>query len=279
MTSLQSSIDLRNRRLALLTVRSTGFDPDTDRIIEIGAVIHARGKEPKTYHRLIFPGVPILPAATRDHGLTDADVASAPMFHEIADGFARFLGAADLAGFDIRRFALPMLWSEFHRCSIPFDCFQRSVIDLQDIYHHFEPRNLGMAIESYLGRPLMTNTNALVSAQASSDLLEAQLSRHADLPRTASGLAAYPGQSDPQGLFHISEGRQVFATGRYRGRTLVEVAALNPNYLRSLLGPSLEWGARFGIEKVLENLISFSDPSDNDFLSGNAGDSPKTTSQ
>jgi DNA polymerase III epsilon subunit-like protein len=154
MSDLHSNIDLGSRRLAILSVRATGFDPNTDRIIEVAAVIHARGKEPKTYHRLVFPGVPILPDATRDHGLTDADVATAPPFESIASGFARFLGAADLAGFDIRRFALPLLWAEFHRCSVAFNCFGRSVVDLRDIYRRHEPRDLESAVDQYLGRTI-----------------------------------------------------------------------------------------------------------------------------
>jgi DNA polymerase-3 subunit epsilon len=171
-----------------------------------------------------------------------------------------------------------MLWAEFRRCQVDFHCFQRSVIDIQDLYHRFEPRDLATAIQKYLGRSFNPHADALAVTQACSDLLNAQLAIHPELPESVAGLAAYPQRVDPQGFFHVGDGRHLFASGRYRGRTVDEVAELNPHYLRSLLGDSLEWTARFAIEKALQRVTDSPKPSVDLLRTGEPGNSPDPTS-
>jgi DNA polymerase III alpha subunit (gram-positive type) len=60
-----SRLELGRRRLAFLSVHATGFDPNTDQIVEVAVVMKAEGKPVRTYHRLIYPCVPILPRPGR----------------------------------------------------------------------------------------------------------------------------------------------------------------------------------------------------------------------
>jgi DNA polymerase-3 subunit epsilon len=246
-------IDLRQRRLAVISVHATGFNPNVDRIVEVAVVMRKDFAADRTYHRLVDPGIPILPQATEFHGVTDTDVSGAPTFDAIAPGLARFLGAADVAGFGVRRLAVPLLEAEFRRSEIYLDWFRRSIVDLCDIYLHHEPRHLGAAVGHYLGRDWSAHAGALAEAEASSQVLDAQLKKYEDLPTTAAGLEAYPFAHDPMGLFRRESGRcpVIFAEGRHRGRTPAEVARLDPDYLRSLLGPGLLFQARKFIEEAL----------------------------
>ena len=66
---------LLEKPLAIVDLETTGTDPQTDRIVEIAILkITPDGERLRRVQRL-NPGVPIPPAATEVHGITDADVA------------------------------------------------------------------------------------------------------------------------------------------------------------------------------------------------------------
>ena len=66
----------------VLDTETTGLDPATARIVEIGAVPLRRGRldETAALRRLVNPGEPIPAEATRIHAIDDSSVASAPKF-------------------------------------------------------------------------------------------------------------------------------------------------------------------------------------------------------
>ena len=246
-------LELGRGRLAFLTVHATGFDPNIDRIVEVAAVVKKEGAPDRTYHRLVYPCAPILPQATLAHGVSDAAVAGAPRFDEIAIGLHRFLGAADLVGFGIRRLGAPLLIAEFQRVHLPFERLSRSVVDLEEVYRHHSPRDLDAAAARYLGRGLPAGADALAEARVCEEILQAQLREHEGMPTTVTDLQAYPSARDCSGLLLRESGLRpwVFAGGRHRGRTPREVALADPDYLRSLLGPGLVFPADMTFEQAL----------------------------
>jgi DNA polymerase III epsilon subunit-like protein len=94
------------RPFAVVDVETTGLDHRDDRVVEI-AVIWCDGDgriEAEPVHTLVHPGGPV--EATHIHGITDADVADAPTFDDIAgdviDALAGRVFVAHNAVFDIR---------------------------------------------------------------------------------------------------------------------------------------------------------------------------------
>jgi DNA polymerase III epsilon subunit family exonuclease len=85
-------------------VETTGFSPDSDRIIEIGAVKSMNGEILETAQWLVNPGIPIRNFDV--HGITDEKVADCPVFAEAYREFKAFVGDAVLiahnASFDVR---------------------------------------------------------------------------------------------------------------------------------------------------------------------------------
>ncbi len=61
-------------------VETTGLDPNGDRIIEMGFARFERGVLVGSYGTLVYPGMEIPQEATDIHGISTADVASAPGF-------------------------------------------------------------------------------------------------------------------------------------------------------------------------------------------------------
>lgn len=76
----------------LLDFETTGLDPQTHEIIEIGAIAITDLKETARYHTLVRPKSPIPKAISELTGITNEMVADAPAFEEVASEFAKFLG-------------------------------------------------------------------------------------------------------------------------------------------------------------------------------------------
>ena len=86
-----------------MDLETTGFDPDTDRIIEIGAVrvrLTPDGIEPgERFSTFVDPGRDVGPAITRLTGIRDRDLIGAPSAADAVARFARFAGPAGQATF------------------------------------------------------------------------------------------------------------------------------------------------------------------------------------
>lgn len=111
----------------------------------------------------------------------------------------------------------------------------RRVIDACRIFHQREPRDLTAALKFYCGLQHEGAHGAEADVLAATAILDAQVARYADLPRTIDGLHAHcndPKAIDMSGMFGRDEdGVIVFLRGKYKGRSLFDIAASKPDYL------------------------------------------------
>ena len=244
------------RPLAFFDLETTGIDPLRDKIVEIAVVRVLPGGGTEGLTRRVHPGRPIPPEATAVHGIRDADVAGAPPFRDLARHLLEFLSDADLAGFNVRRFDVPLLEREFKECGLDLALAERRVIDAMTIFHRKEPRDLTAAVKFFLARELDGAHGAEADVRASLEVLEAQLERYLDLPRTVEDLDAWcnprpAGAVDRGGKFVLREGEIVFAFGKQKGRALREVARVQRDYLEWILRQDFPDDARALVEKAL----------------------------
>jgi DNA polymerase-3 subunit epsilon len=233
------SVSLSNlvldRPLAVLDLETTGVDPAADRIVEVAVLTLLPGGKHDLFHQRLNPGVPIPPAASAVHGITDADVIGSPTFAAVAPELFATLHGSDLAGFGIASFDLPLLAAEFARVRLPFRVAGRRVIDVLALYRRCHPRDLTSAVREYLGRDHADAHSAVADARATAEVLGRQVERHA-LPPTPAELHAALVEVDVAGRFRREAGHVVFAFGKYSGQLLAEVAARDPGYLKWMLG-------------------------------------------
>jgi DNA polymerase-3 subunit epsilon len=71
--------------VAVIDFETTGFDAELDRVVEVGVVCFRRGEVTNRVNWLINPGMAIPEGAVSVHGITDAMVADAPAFGQIAE--------------------------------------------------------------------------------------------------------------------------------------------------------------------------------------------------
>jgi DNA polymerase-3 subunit epsilon len=226
------------RPLAVLDLETTGLDVKQDRIVEISVLTLRPGQPPAQHTERINPGIPIPPSTTAIHGITDADVADCPTFAERADFLLKLLDGCDLCGFNIKRFDLPLLYAEFARVGRRLPMEDRAVVDPQEIFHAYEPRDLSAAVRFYCGREHVGSHKAAADVLAAAEVLDAMLERYRDLPRDVPGLHAHfktPGAADSGGFLAHIGGELRFVRGRHRGRPLEEVARTSPDYLEWML--------------------------------------------
>jgi DNA polymerase-3 subunit epsilon len=224
--------------LAILDLETTGTDPQVDRIVEI-SVLRALPDGSHTHrNRRINPGIPIPGEATAIHGISDADVANEPFFHELAAGLRKFLDGCDLCGFNIKRFDLRVLCAEFRRAARPLDLEGRAVLDPMELFHARERRDLAAAVRFYCGREHTEAHVARSDVLATAEVLDNMLARYTDLPRTVVGLDQHlkkPNAVDAAGKFIRVGGEIRFTFGKYRGEPLDAVAQMDPGYLEWML--------------------------------------------
>lgn len=108
----------------VIDTETTGLDVTTDRIVSLGAVC-AHG--PRLYKSrlmddLVDPGVPIPPASTAVHGITDAMVRDARAFPEVWADFQRLARGRVVVGHNIA-FDLTILREECRRHGRPWEDF------------------------------------------------------------------------------------------------------------------------------------------------------------
>ena len=194
------------RPIAFLDTETTGLDVRADRIVEVAVLRLAPDAEPVRFRRLVDPGVPIPQAATAVHGIDDAMVAGRPGFEDIAPRLALVLEGADLAGFNLIGYDLPLLVAEFRRAGVDFAVAGRAVLDSKRIYHRYEPRDLAAAVRHYCGRDHDGAHSALADAEAAAAVLDAQVGRHGELPPTPAGLHELFTEVDIGGKFRREGG-------------------------------------------------------------------------
>ncbi|MFA5260571.1 MAG: 3'-5' exonuclease, partial [Candidatus Omnitrophota bacterium] len=113
------------RPLVVLDLETTGTWIDKDRIIEIGLIRCLPDGGRLYYEKKVNPGMPIPPEVVDVTGISNDDVKDAPYFRQIAGEVLEFLADADLAGFNVERFDLPLLTREFSEIGMEFDYSRR----------------------------------------------------------------------------------------------------------------------------------------------------------
>ena len=228
------------RPLIIFDLETTGILVNTDRIVEIAALKLLPGGGVKQLAHRVNPEIPIPPDSTAVHGITNADVALEPTFQHLAPRLLEFFTGCDLAGYNVRRFDLPLLANEFERAGELLQTTGVHVIDVQTIFHMKEPRDLTAALRYYCDREHAGAHGALSDVLATADVLSAQLDRYDDLPRNIADLEAVihpkdPSWLDDEGKF-VWEGNNVIITfGKHRGTSLGDLVQRERNYLEWIL--------------------------------------------
>lgn len=238
-------LNLRNP-VCFFDLETTGMNMTSDRIIEIAVVKLMPNGETQTKTNLVNPGVTILPESTAIHGIRNEDVQGKPTFKEVAKEYAKFMEGADLSGFNILKFDVPMLVEEFIRAGVEFDYSRKKIIDSQKIFHLMEKRTLSAAYKFYVNKDLENSHSAEADTIASLEVLIAQVERYEGQVVTDSlGKKIGEIKNDMEFLGKLTtsdlvdlacrmtmnpKGEEVFNFGKHKGKVVTAVLKEEPAY-------------------------------------------------
>ena len=242
------------RPLLFFDIESTGLNIPEDSIVELSFVKVFPGGEERIKTWRIKPWDylrncqrPMNPEASAVNGIKDADLTGCPTFFELADEIASWLQDSDLAGFNSAKFDLPMLAEEFERVKLAgkdlqVDLHAPLMVDVQNIFHTMEPRNLRAAYRFYCGGEDFENAHsAEADTVATYEVLKAQLDRYKEpdkyrdqvLKNDVTALASFVGKKyvDFSGhLIRDDKGEILINFGKHKGKTARYVYETEPSY-------------------------------------------------
>ncbi|MEY3424645.1 MAG: hypothetical protein RL679_3 [Bacteroidota bacterium] len=222
--------------LAIFDLETTGINITSDRIVEIAIIkVHPDGTEER-YCQRVNPQMPIPKNISEIHGIYEEDILNEPTFAEIADTVVAFIGESDLAGYNSNKFDIPVLAEELMRVGSTFDISKRKFVDVQNIFHKMEQRTLAAAYQFYCKKDIENAHNALYDAQATWDVLKAQVERYEGLTNDISFLSEFSKAGnfnllDFAGRLTIDEdGNAIYNFGKHKGKTIKQVSLIEPGY-------------------------------------------------
>ena len=107
----------KDLQIVALDVETTGFDAEEERVIEIGLVTFSGERVVERWGTLLNPGKPIPPEVQTLTGITDEDVAHAPVFADIAQELSERLHKTGLCAYNLH-FDRKFIDTELKRCDL-----------------------------------------------------------------------------------------------------------------------------------------------------------------
>ncbi len=222
-----------DRPLLFFDLETTGLDTERDRVIEFACIKAYPDKRQERFESFVNPERPIPPEVTKLTGISDQMVESAPTFQELLPALQNLMKDADLAGYNIINFDIPMLESEFRRCSMPMPGpTNRAVIDPLEILKKNEVRTLSWAHQFYFGEDAGEGHRSMQDTEVTLKVLRAQIQKYG-LSGSASDIQKeirYP-YLDAGRRLKEEGGKVVINFGKYRGKALGYIRQTDPDYI------------------------------------------------
>lgn len=129
ITSDNVSDYLRDNKIVMFDLETTGLDPETCMITEIGAVKIENGKCTEYFQTLVNPQTPIPQEVTEKTHITDEMVRSAPTIDQVLPDFYKFVDGCVLSAYNIG-FDYSFLKKIGHKLRYKFDNVQIDCLDV-----------------------------------------------------------------------------------------------------------------------------------------------------
>ena len=228
------------RPLVTFDIEATGVSTQVDRIIDICLITQHPDGSRTTKNFRVNPGMLIPVESSEIHGIYDADVADCPLFEDVASDILDCVVDVDLCGYNLLRFDIPMLDTEFTRAGLTWDASACKVVDVQRIFHRREPRDLSAALNFYCNELHLDAHGAQPDVEATIRVLEGQFEKYQDLPTTVAELDAYCSPRDPKwvdktGRLKWAGGKVVLNFGKKRGVALETVLKNDASFANWML--------------------------------------------
>ena len=219
-----------HRPMCVMDIESTGVDVATDRILSLAVL---RIEPPDLFSKeqsdtrkvwLLNPGRMIPADSTRIHGITDDMVKDCPAFESVMEEIRKMLSGADLCGYNLLKFDVPILWEEFFRAGFEWSLDGVKIVDASEIFRKKEPRTLTAAVKKFCGREHAGAHDAMGDVDATWEVLRGQIAAYPELITGSEERPPSPRPSPPgegEGLVplnHVAMLAEFSSMEEYEGR-------------------------------------------------------------
>jgi len=170
-----------------LDLETTGLDPQTDAIIEVGAVkFDSKGVVQETFSTLVNPGRPIPHRIQMLTGIAPEEVADAPSMDAVAPRLQQFIAAHPIVGQNVLGFDLRFLAAVgLSHGAVVYDTHELAVLLLP-----LRKEYSLSALSRHFSIPLVSHHRALADAETAREVFLALRAHAAGLPRPILAEAA-----------------------------------------------------------------------------------------
>lgn len=237
-----------NKPLISIDLEATGANTAKDRIVQIGL---DDGSAVSTFY--CNPGFDMSDEVIAIHGITNERLKDEPPFAAIAQAIYNYVKDADLLGFNLTNFDVPMLWEEFYRCGIVWDLSNTKILDAGTLFKRREERTLSAAVQFYLNRSHNEAHCAAADAMATREVWNAQVARygltHVDRELLQKESNYEEIRVDLAGkLIFGKDGRPVYNFGNSRGVAVVD----DPGFGFWMLNRDFSENTKIHLRKILK---------------------------
>lgn len=224
------------RPIVFFDVETTSLDISQAKICQFSAIRVMPDGSEHEYDAYINPGIPMPAEASEVNHITDDMLKDKPSFKEALPVIAALLKDADLGGYNIINYDIPVLMKEFEQAGSNFPIQGRNIIDAFSIFCMKERRNLAAASEFYLNKKFEEGAhNSMEDTRVTLDVFKAQLEKYEDIPSEMKELHKLirGNKVDLQGKIILNnENIPVFNFGKYKNRSIKDVAQFDPSYIQ-----------------------------------------------
>ncbi len=248
--------------LVILDLETTGTWIEKDKIIEIAMIKLFPTGDREVYDKRINPGMPIPPVVVELTGISNDDVKEAPAFKEVAKEIVEFLEAADIGGFNVDKFDMPLLEREVREAGLSLRVTDRMIYDAQKVFHLNEKRDLTAAYAFYCGGKKLEGAHAaLADTEAALEVMEGQVKKYGSGEDTIDVLGRFNYVErqefyDADRKFRWWNGELYMMFGKYaKKESLREIARKDPGYLEWMLGKDFSEDIKTLVEGALKGRL------------------------
>ena len=244
------SVNLNLKRpIVFIKVSTTGINPQRDRIVELSLVKIDLERKVHKVNKLINPNMPIPIQATAIHGITDEMVGDKPLFSAISRDIFSFVDGCDFAGYNIEEFDLRFLIEEFNKSSIGFTLYGKSIVNISNMYHTLNPKDLHAAYKQYCGKDIEgdfipTEQHNIIAAQILNGMMTTHNGKTYKDRKTgehtleatpeylSSNFRKHKKALDLEGKIVLNnEDRPIFNFGQFKGMLVYDAMLKDPDYV------------------------------------------------
>lgn len=228
------TVDLSIKDIVFFDLETTGKSTSKDRICQMSFIktdYSFKVIDKKKF--LVNPTIPIPLEASEVHGIYDKDVANAHPFSAYAKNLYNYIVGLVLAGYNIKKFDIPLLIEEFGRCEIDFNTKDLEIIDCLHVFYKYNPRDLKAAVKFYAGYELENAHDAEADVLATIDVVEGQTMFHNLTVDDLIQECKYDENNvDLDGKIILKDGIAVFNFGKHKDKPVKN----HPDFVQWMLG-------------------------------------------